>query len=144
MQLSTILGALALTSSVLAGPIATPPHQALSATVSDFKAARNATHINYACTIKVHPDHAPATFTHATKGTSVPDQSLFWDSSDDQLYLRFQRVPSANAPDSYRLVLSDVHVTGNTVNLAYFSPCSDWEGKWRTVYTGPEVFNMEL
>ena len=68
-----------------------------------------------------------------------------WDSSDPQLYFRFQRVPSSTGgPDKLRFVLSDVHKTGSTINLDYFSPVDEWEGKFRTVYTGPSSFTLRV
>ncbi|KAK1834096.1 hypothetical protein QBC39DRAFT_369379 [Podospora conica] len=151
MQLSTVLGAVALlATSAMASPIqaqdiaARAPHTAPTADVTEFHAVRNGTHILYSALVQVHADAPAAKFTHATAGRDVPDVSGMWDSSDPQLYLRFLRVPSASAgQDLLRLVLSDVHVTGSTINLAYFSPVDEWAGKGRVVYTGPSKFVLK-
>ncbi|GAB1314716.1 hypothetical protein MFIFM68171_04926 [Madurella fahalii] len=152
MQLSAFLGAVALlSSSALASPIQTSEHElvarqhtAVSATVTGFHATRNATHIDYAALIKVHPDHPAVLFTHTTRGAQVPEASDFWDSQDPALYFRFNRFLSASGEVSYRLVLSDVHVTGSTINLHYFSPAEEWKGQSKTVYTGPSKFTLFL
>ena len=152
MQLSTILGAVALlASSVMASPLQTREekpvarHTTVAAEVTDFKATRNATHINYSANIRVHEEDEPAHFSHATPSTKVPELSSMWDSSDPQLYFRFLRVPSSTGgPDRLRFVLSDVHKTGSTINLDYFSPVEEWEGKYRTVYTGPSKFTLKV
>ncbi|KAK0649118.1 hypothetical protein B0T16DRAFT_327174 [Cercophora newfieldiana] len=149
--LGALVGAIALLSSpASASPIQTTPdvapraaHIATSASVTSFKVLRNATHINYAATIEIHPDHKTLTYTHSTKGATVPETSGFWDSPDEALFFRFNRVPSATSGENYRLVLTDVHVTGESINLAYLSPAKEWEGKYRTVYTGAAKFELD-
>jgi len=68
-----------------------------------------------------------------------------WDSTDPQLYFRFMRAPSSTGgEDRLRFVLSDVHRTGSTVNLDYFSAVGEWEGRGRVVYTGVEKFVLRV
>ncbi|KAK0611231.1 hypothetical protein B0T14DRAFT_607366 [Immersiella caudata] len=148
--LGAVLGALALVNSACASPIQTPEivsrgeHVATSATVTNFRVSRNGTHVNYAATIQIHPDHGKALdYTHSTKGSEVPETSGFWDNTDPDLYFRFNRVPSATAGEQYRLVLTDVHVTGHSINLAYLSPAKEWSGKGGRVYTGATAFKLE-
>ncbi|KAK5655876.1 hypothetical protein OQA88_5415 [Cercophora sp. LCS_1] len=149
MQLSSFLGAIALlSSSALASPVQTEQelvarqHYTANATVTGFHVLRNATHINYSASIQVHPEDDAVKFTLATNGTKVPETSGFWDSEDPKLYFRFNRVTLANNAVNYRLLLSDAHKTGSVINLDYFSPADDWEGKYRTVYTGPAKFTL--
>jgi hypothetical protein len=92
----------------------------------------------------VHPNHGkPLVYTHATKGAEIPETSNFWDSPDADLYFRFNRVPSAEYGEAYRLVLTDSHVIGKSINLAYISPAKDWSGKYGRVYTGNAEFKLE-
>lgn len=170
MQLTTLLGAVALlATSAIASPLVTraPAHNPATADVTDFHAVRNGTHIlyyspppqppfpsntqltpsltSYTATIQLPEDTPPAKFTHATLGYKVPELSSMWDSSDPALYFRFLRVPSSTGgEDRLRFVLSDVHKTGSTVNLDYFSPVAEWEGRGRVVYTGREKFVLKV
>ncbi len=96
---------------------------------------------SYAATITIIPDHPTLTFTHSTAGTTVPNTSGFWGSTDPNVQFRFNRIPIP-APGQYRLVLTDAHTPGQSYNLAYLSPVGDWAGAGATVYTGPSSFTL--
>ncbi|KAK3484555.1 uncharacterized protein B0T23DRAFT_348360 [Neurospora hispaniola] len=137
MKFTTTLAGLA---ALIASAAPSLAQHATSATVTGFSATRNATHINYRATINVNPENALATFTHSTPGTTLPTNSGAWTSTDPKLVLRFNVVSAVN---QVRVLLSDTHVVGNTVNLNYFGPFSDWQGaSGASVYTGPASFTL--
>ncbi|KAK3398457.1 hypothetical protein B0T20DRAFT_411165 [Sordaria brevicollis] len=136
MKFTTTLSGLA---ALFASAAPASAQHATSATVTGFSATRNATHINYRATINVLPENALATFTHSTPGTALPTNSGAWTSTDSKLILRFNVVSAVN---QVRVLLSDTHVIGSTVNLDYLSPFSDWTGTESSVYTGPSAFTL--
>ena len=88
---------------------------------------------SYSAQATILPSNIVVNFSHTTAGSTIPASSGAWTSSDPAVRLRFTLTLG-----QYRILLSDTHVVGSTVNLDYFSPQSDWPGA--TSYTGPSSF----
>ncbi|KAL0471825.1 hypothetical protein QR685DRAFT_596144 [Neurospora intermedia] len=131
MKFATTLAGLA---ALFASATQALAQHATSATVTGFSAIRNATHIKY---VSPPPFSSPLFLSLSFLIPRAPSSPPFPHS-----------LPPSSAVNQVRVLLSDTHVVGNTVNLDYLSPLfsSDWQGAGAggasAMYTGPASFTL--
>ncbi|KAK0721327.1 hypothetical protein B0T21DRAFT_338044 [Apiosordaria backusii] len=130
------LGLFGLTSAAPAEAniVAKQAHGATSAQVNNFSVTCGASSCSYTARAVILPENVAVTFTHTTSGSTIPTNTGFFTSSDPAVYLRINK-----ALGDYRIVLSDAHVIGTSVNLARISPGSEWTA---SSYSGPSSFTL--
>ncbi|KAK0658895.1 hypothetical protein QBC41DRAFT_287468 [Cercophora samala] len=114
--------------------VAKQTHAATSAQITNFTASCGASSCSYTANAVILPENVAVTFTHTTSGSTIPNNSGFFTSSDPAVFFRFNLILS-----DVRFVLSDAHEVGVAVNLDRIAPRTDFT---TTSYVGPSSFTL--